>query len=120
MSYLGYKLKSNGGQEAHVRERVKKVMEVMSQVWGIGKRRFRGNWKRRMELFDWLVSSVLGFGAEVWGWKEWEEVGRLQEKYMRYPSHVSFSNSSISQYPLRVDKRTPEYLVREEDKRERS
>lgn len=43
VSYLGYKLKSNEGQEAHVRERVKKVMEVMSQVWGIGKRRFRGD-----------------------------------------------------------------------------
>lgn len=76
---------------------MKKVMEVMSQVWGIGKRRFRGNWKRRMELFDWLVDSVLGFGAEVWGWKEWEEVGRLQERYMRWV--------------LRVDKRTPEYLA---------
>lgn len=106
VSYLGYKLKSNEGQKAHVRERVKKVMEVMSQVWGIGKRRFRRNWKRRMELFDWLVGSVLGFGAEVWGWKEWEEVGRLQERYMRWV--------------LRVDKRTPEYLVRKEDKRERS
>lgn len=68
MTYLGYKFKRSGGQ-GHVRERVKKAMGVMGQVWGIGKRRFGGNWKRRMELFDWLVSSVVSFRAEIWGWR---------------------------------------------------
>lgn len=38
-----YRLKKNGDHEAHVRERMKKAMEVMGQVWEIGKRRFRGN-----------------------------------------------------------------------------
>lgn len=66
--YLGYKFKWNGGQEAQVEERVKKVIGVMRQLCGIGKR-FGGNWGRRIKLFDWLVESVVvGFGEEVWGW----------------------------------------------------
>lgn len=46
--YLEYTLRRDGGQEAQVRERVKRAAIVMGQVWGIGKRRFGKNWKRRM------------------------------------------------------------------------
>lgn len=42
-NYLGYTLQRNGGQEAHIRERVKKGAAVMEQVWGIGKRKFKGD-----------------------------------------------------------------------------
>ena len=34
-----------------------------------------------MRLFDALVRSIMGYGAEVWGWKEWKEVERIQDKY---------------------------------------
>lgn len=59
-------------------------MGVLGQVWGIGKKRFGGDWERRMKLFDWLVGSVIAFGAEVWGWKEWgwEKIERIQ-RYIR-------------------------------------
>lgn len=65
MMYLGYRFRRSGEQ---VEGRVK--MAVLGQVWGIGKRRFGGDWERRMKLFDWLVGSVIAFGAEVWRWKE--------------------------------------------------
>jgi len=65
--YLGYRFRRNGGQEAQVEEKVKKAMAVMAQVWGIGKRRFGRDWRRRVKLFDWLVGSVVGYGAEIWG-----------------------------------------------------
>lgn len=42
VSYLRYRLKMNGGQEAHVKERVKK-MGVRGQIWKIGKRKYGGN-----------------------------------------------------------------------------
>lgn len=103
--YLGYVVKRNGGQEAHVRERVKKAREAMRQVWGIGKRRFSEDWGRRMKLFDCLVSSVVLYGAEVWGWREREGVERLQEQYIRWT--------------LGVDARTPGYMLREETKRDK-
>lgn len=39
-TYLGYMLQKNGGQEAHIRKRLKRAAATMRQVWGIGKRRF--------------------------------------------------------------------------------
>lgn len=47
-------------------ERINKAMGVMGQVWRIGKRRFGGDWERRMKMFEWLVESVIGFGVKVW------------------------------------------------------
>jgi len=62
VGYLGYRFRKGGAQEAHVEERVKKAMGVMRQVWGIGKRRFGGDWERRMKIFEWLVRSVVASG----------------------------------------------------------
>ena len=56
-------------------------------------------------MFDWLVGSVLGFGAEIWGWKELGEIERVQEKYLRWV--------------LRVEWKTPGYMVREESKKDK-
>lgn len=59
---LGYRMQKNGGQERHIRERLKKGMKVMRQVWGIGKRKFGEDWRKRICLFDKLVWTVVGYG----------------------------------------------------------
>jgi len=59
--FLGYTLQKNGGQEVHVKERMKKAAAVMGEVWSIGKRRFEGNWSRRLWLFDRLIWMVLSY-----------------------------------------------------------
>lgn len=82
--YLGYTLKVNGGQEAHVREGRKKAAFVMREVWGIGKRVWGKEWERRFWLYDTLVWTIIGYGAEVWGWKERREVEEIHERYMRF------------------------------------
>ena len=46
--YLGYTLKKNGRQVAHVKERVKRAAVVTREVWGIGKRRLGRDWSRRL------------------------------------------------------------------------
>ena len=51
-----------------------------------------------------LVWPVLGFGAEIWGWKE-REVEKLQKRYVRWV--------------LGADWRTPGYMVREESQWEK-
>jgi len=104
-TYLGYTVQRNGGQEAHIRERVRKAAAIMGRVWGIGKRRFGRDWGRRLWLFDRLVWTVMGYGVEVWGWREREEMEKLEEKYLRWI--------------LGVDSKTPWYLVREELQREK-
>lgn len=53
-------------------------------------------------MFDRLVWMVLGYGVEVWGWKEREGMEKLEERYLRWV--------------LGVDRGMPGYLVREDCK----
>ena len=41
------------------------------------------NWEGRMKFFEVFVRSVMSYGAEIWGWKEREELERGQERYLR-------------------------------------
>jgi len=47
----------------------------------------------------------MGYGVEIWGWKEREEMKKLEEKYLRWV--------------LGVNGKTLWYLVREELQREK-
>ncbi|XP_068914676.1 uncharacterized protein F23F12.8-like [Tenebrio molitor] len=76
-----------------VSEVVRKANKVVGCVWGIGERMWGGEFGRRMMMY----------GAEIWGWKEQEEVERVQEKYLRWV--------------LGEDRETPGYIVGEECKR---
>ena len=86
-------------------ERVRKGAAVMGKVWGIGKRMFGKDWTRWIWLFDKLVWAVVGYGVEVWEWKERERVERLQDRFLRWV--------------MGVDRSTPGYMVREELQREK-
>jgi hypothetical protein len=59
----------------------------------------------RIMMFGTMIKSTLMYGAEIWGWKEQEEVEKVQEKYL----------SGV----LGVDRETAGYIVREECKRNR-
>jgi hypothetical protein len=59
-----------------------------------------------MLLFGGIIESTLIYGAEIWEWKEQEEVEKVQEKYLREV--------------LGVDRESPGYVIREECKRNRS
>jgi hypothetical protein len=67
-------------------------------MWG-------GDIRRRMIMFESMVESVLMYGTKTWGWKEQEQVERVQEKYLRWV--------------LEVGREMPRYIVREECKRNR-
>jgi hypothetical protein len=79
---------------------VRKANKLVGCVWGIGERKWGGDFRRRMMMFESMIESILMYGAEIWGWKEQEEVEKVQEKYLRGV--------------LRVDGETPRYVVREE------
>uniref|UniRef100_A0A6V7LC72 Uncharacterized protein n=1 Tax=Bracon brevicornis TaxID=1563983 RepID=A0A6V7LC72_9HYME len=63
--YLGYWLTKDGKNGPHMGRRAKVAERLMRQVWGLGKRRLREDWKRGIWLFDVLVWSVMCYGAEI-------------------------------------------------------
>lgn len=79
--YLRYWKRCNGGHELNVRRRVERAGKVLGQVWGIGKRKLKNDWRTRVWLFDALVWSVISCGVEISGWREWKNVERMHEKY---------------------------------------
>ncbi|KAL6427150.1 hypothetical protein ACFW04_008652 [Cataglyphis niger] len=81
----------------------KKGLEL--NVWGMGKRKFKNDWGRRLWLFDKLEWTVIGYGMEMWGWRERKELEKLQERYLRWM--------------LGMEWETPGYMVRENLQREK-
>jgi len=78
-------------------------MAVLGKVWSIGEKNFRDNWKKRMYLFEVLVESIVMYGAEIWGWKEYKEIEGMQEKYIKWT--------------LKLDRTTPSHMLHLETKR---
>jgi hypothetical protein len=66
--------------KAHIREIVRIANKVMGCVWGIGLRKWGGDFRRRIMMFE----SILMYGSEICGLKEPEEVESVQEKYLRW------------------------------------
>ena len=56
-----------------------------------------------MSLFDALVGSVMSYGVEIWGLKEWKEIEKIQDKYIKWT--------------LQLDKTTPSHIIHEETNR---
>ena len=58
-----------------------------------------------MKIFEGLVESVILYGAEILGWKRYEEVEKLQRKYLKWT--------------LGLDSNTPKFLVMMDTNRDR-
>lgn len=103
--YLGFIFQRNGGIERHVGERVRKAGGVMREVWEIGKRWFGEDVRRRFWLFDMLVWTVMGYGVEIWGWRERERIERVQERYGRWVLGLDWETpGSMLREELKMDK----------------
>lgn len=80
IKYLGYVFQSNGRQKGHIKDKVRKVMEIMGQVWSIGKRKFGKDVGKRIWLFD-----AFGCGIKLRSrnlGKEREEMEKVKERFL--------------------------------------
>jgi hypothetical protein len=91
--------KERATNKEHIREMLRKANKVVGCVWGIGERKWEDDLRRGMVIFENMIESIL-YGAEIWGWKEQEEVKKVEDKYFRGV--------------LGVDRKTSDYIVREE------
>lgn len=101
--YLEYVVTRDGGEREQVRDRVRRARVAMGWIWSYGERKFKGDVRWRLKLFDSTVKGVLYYGVEIWGYREWKEIEALQEKYLKWI--------------LGLERTTPEYIAREELKR---
>ena len=100
INYLGYKLHENNGKQKHIRYVTATAREIMGKIWGIGERVCREEWKKRMRIFDALVESIMMYGVEIWGWRGWEEVEKIQDTYIKWV--------------MKLDKTTSRHILHEE------
>lgn len=103
--YLGYVLQEDNGNDKHIKDITTKGMIAMRSVWGIGERNFGNKWNMRWKLYEAVVRSILMYGVEVWGFKVYEAIEKLQERYTKWV--------------FGLDSCTPGYMVREEFKRDK-
>lgn len=71
-----------------MREQIKELRRkgkiAANAVWGLGERVCRDDFPRRWMLFNYLVRSVMVYGAEIWGWTEQRELEKIMLDYVRW------------------------------------
>ena len=82
--YLGFLFSSTTKHTAHARQLEMEAMKKLPEVWGIGERRFQNNYKIRAQMFDSLIRNGLLYGAEIFGWKEWDSIESVQRKFIKW------------------------------------
>lgn len=95
--YLGYVFQKSNGIDAQIKAIKRKAMRVMGRIWSIGNQKFENNFNLRYTLFRAIVKAIITYGAEIWGWKEVNDLEVLQTKYIRWV--------------LKLDSKTPNYIT---------
>ena len=80
MTYLWYIFQKNRSTKRHVKERVRRAMLAMKNMWNIEERLWNGDFGRRTKMFDALVTSVALYGSEIWEWKREERIDSAKRK----------------------------------------
>ena len=75
--YVGYTFKFNNKDDAHIQDLRKRATAAMVQIWSIGKRKFGGDFRRRMIMFNRMVKSICMYAVEIWGIEERKEKNRI-------------------------------------------
>jgi len=89
--YLGFVLSKNGSYREC--KRAAKGRLAAKRVWGLGEKICRNDFKRRWNLFKYLVQSVMEYGVEIWGWEEKIELERVMYDYIRWMFGLDFCTS---------------------------
>ena len=82
--YLGFHFQANGSHVTHVKEMVKRAGRQISRVWSLAERTFPDNYLVRAQMFQSLIEPVALYGCEVFGYKEYEELEKIQRKHLRW------------------------------------
>ena len=62
-NYLGFNFNSEGNYKDHIMDLKKKEILAAKKTWGLGERKCKGDFRRKMMLFNYLVRSVMEYGV---------------------------------------------------------
>lgn len=82
-SYLGFTFQCNGGFSKHVQTMASNGAKRVSATWSIGELK-SFPFKVRMQMYYSLIQPVISYGCELFGFREHEELERVQRKYLRW------------------------------------
>ena len=40
--------------------------------------------EEKIRIFEGLVESIILYGVELWGWRKYEEIEKIQKKYLKW------------------------------------
>lgn len=96
---------------------MKRAVLTMKEVWVIGERIMKDDFGKRIFMFNTLVASGLLYGAEMFGWKEWESLERVQIRYIKWclglhrctPWYLVLDETKIDKVRVRAGERAMKY-----------
>jgi len=81
--YLGFVLNKYDNYMDQIKDLVRKGRMAAKKVWGLGERICRNDFKRRWNLFRYLMQSVMEYAVEMWGWDEKIELEKIIFDYIQ-------------------------------------
>ena len=77
-NYLGVRFSTGNTFEKHIKIMLGKMKKAINASWRIAKRAKISSLRRRLQLMQAIAKSAMLYGVEIWGWKEREQIARLQ------------------------------------------
>jgi hypothetical protein len=106
--YLGYTFKASGKATEHIRDLKTNAKKKLGQVWGMGERLFPNNFQIRLKMYDSLVASGLMYGAEIFGFKEREDLEIPQRQFIKWT--MGLDKCTKTEIILAESNRFPHYI----------
>ena len=75
-------MQTDNEDQKHIAYITRKANAALGWIWSMGERFFKEKWKKRMRIFDAMISSILRYGAEIWGWSTWKEIERCNTTHV--------------------------------------
>jgi len=63
--YFGFVISDNGNYKEHIKELTRKGRLAVKKVWGLEERICRNDFKRRWNLFRYLMQSIMEYGEDM-------------------------------------------------------
>lgn len=92
--YLGFTFTAGGSVREHVRQTAGKIQRVINKTWGVMKRARINNLKDRLILLEAIARAGFMYGGEIWGWDCWDDVNKVQGRYVKMALGVSVNTAT--------------------------